>query len=504
MAAATFMVVIGCATVSPHADYQHTLEQIRERTAIDDIYDPESEELVEAKVAAILENGLTADEAASIALLNHRRFWSLFDGLGASRAEVVQSGLLSNPNLSLSIRFPEGGGRSKLTAGFAQQIVDLWQIPIRKKIAETELERAVLGVMEYALTLCATVRVDYFQLAELIRAEELANENLALVQKVVDLANARFQSGEVGQADVNISRGDLLTAQIDLMTIARDRKLSQIALARDLGLSQQDVEISLVEDALIPPAMEFPSGPLIELAMTRRVDIQAAAATIRGAEEEIVRQHRSVFPSVSVGVEAERPARRALPGRNVLADTARSSVAAGKLTAPSIQSRAERNQERSQIIDLLLGPTLDVTLPVFDQNQAQIAKAKFIAHQRRNEFKDMLDTVAREVNDAIVKRDAAAKLVEFYQSQSVPHARLTVESARAAYSAGEETVLVLLQTQQSLNSQQRAQITATRDLAQATVELEHVIGGRVQVEEETDSSNENEIANKAGVPDEMR
>lgn len=84
----------------------------------------------------------------------------------------------------------------------------------------------------------------------------------------------------------------------------------------------------------------------------------------------------------------------------------------------------------------------------------------------------------RDVHDAVVKRQAAAKLVEFYEQQAVPNARATVEAARAAYSAGEGTVLVLIQAQQTLTNQQRAQVAAMRDFAQATAELERAIGGR--------------------------
>ena len=78
-------------------------------------------------------------------------------GFGASRADVVQSGLLSNPTLAISVRFPKGGGRSNIAAGLAQQPVDLWQIPVRKRITEAQLEATVLTVAHQAVTLAADV-----------------------------------------------------------------------------------------------------------------------------------------------------------------------------------------------------------------------------------------------------------------------------------------------------------------------------------------------------------
>src|SRR5207237_5254301 len=109
----------------------------------------------------------------------------------------------------------------------------------------------------------------------------------------------------------------------------------------------------------------------------RRLAGQLASARIRAAEGQNLREYARVFPTISLGAELERLETRGVPGRKILADTARESVAAGKLTAPSIQSRAQRRHERSQIIDSIFGPSLTLTLPVWDQNQAQVAKARY-------------------------------------------------------------------------------------------------------------------------------
>ena len=76
-----------------------------------------------------------------------------------------------------------------------------------------------------------------------------------------------------------------------------------------------------------------------------RLDLQLAQYRISEAEAEVRRQELSVFSDVTAGVEFERSPRRATPGRNVLADTARASIANGGLTAPDIQSRSERHRD---------------------------------------------------------------------------------------------------------------------------------------------------------------
>jgi len=143
--------VAGCVTVNPDRDYQRAAGLIVERTGADYVYDPQAEDLIEEKVTSALADGLTIDEAIAVALLNNRAFQCAFREIGVSRADVVESGLISNPTLGLSLRFPEGGGLANLTLSLAQQLVDLWQIPVRKRIAEAQLERTLLLVAREAV-----------------------------------------------------------------------------------------------------------------------------------------------------------------------------------------------------------------------------------------------------------------------------------------------------------------------------------------------------------------
>lgn len=413
----------GCQTVNPTADYARTSELVREHTGSADVYEPDANASIDEKVAALLADGLTVDEAVRVALLNNRGFHAAFHEIGASRADVVQSRLLSNPSLSLSLRFPEGGGRSNLTAGFAQQIVDLWQIPVRRRVAEAELEQVILSAADRAVRLSSEVKQAYYQVLAAEKAEALAGENLELVQRSVDLAQARFDAGEVGLVDVNLVRANLINVQLDAIRARRNREEATNRLSRFLGLSRSPTEWTLSgswPEAVAPTVDE---DQVLLVALGQRLDAGVAALRVKAAEAELERQYHSVFPNVTLGLEGERPERRALPGRNVLADTARTSIASGALTAPSIQSRGERRQERSQIVDLILGPTLDVTLPIWDQNQAQIAKALYKVRQLRATYEDLLDSVALEVADALSAIRSAQELVRFYETEALPQAR---------------------------------------------------------------------------------
>lgn len=471
-------VYSGCTTVDPQPDFQRATDLINEHTGVDDVYDPTTEDLIDGKVDDLLADGLTVDEAVRVALLNNRSFQALFQTIGASRADVVQSGLLSNPSVSFLTQFPEGGGRAKLEVGFAQELVDLWQIPVRKRIAQEQLQQTVLEVTQRAVALAADAKSACYRLLVARQAEGTGKKGVELFRQSLDLADRQFKAGESSQVDVDLARSELTQAELALLSLQRDRRLAEAALARVLGLNRMATSWELVGPLPDPSALPD-DETLLRMAMTQRIDGRLARSQVDAAEQELRLEVLHVFPSLEVGATLERTDRRALPGRKILADTARASVRNGRLTAPDIQTRAERNLERRQIIDSLLGPTITFALPIWDQNQAQIAKARFKVHQKRKEFEDLLDAVAYEVQRAsTIARNAAAQ-VRYYEREVLPLAQKNVDAARRLYQAGEQGILVLIESQELFIEQRRFYEDAVRDRAVAIAELEAAVGGRL-------------------------
>src|SRR6188474_1712292 len=62
---------------------------------------------IEQSVQALLRRQLTAARAVQIALLNNRELQARFEEIGIAQADVIQAGLISNPNFAGSFRFPD-------------------------------------------------------------------------------------------------------------------------------------------------------------------------------------------------------------------------------------------------------------------------------------------------------------------------------------------------------------------------------------------------------------
>lgn len=470
------LLIGGCATVDPTDDYQRAADQIQERTGINEVYSPAADHAVEDRVAALLIDGLTVDEAVTLGLLNNRGLQAGFYDIGVSRAEVVQSRLLTNPELSIAGMLPEGGGRSNLQLSLAQQIVDLWQIPVRKQIAEADLEATILRIARQAVVLAAQIRGEAYQVLMLRRLEASALENVQLVEQSEVLARRRFDAGDTGLLDVNLARSRTISARVELLQASRERQLAETTLANTLNLSDPGRTVDLIGE--LPPLKAYPPATdLFTLALRQRLDIRSADLSVQAAEARISLESLKLFPSVTVGLNLERLEARAQSGRNIVADTVRDSIAAGQLTAPSIQSAGQREQEQRSQIDAMLGPSLGVTLPIWDQNQAQIAIARNRLTQAYKQYEFLLNDVANQVTQASIVLSNAGEIVAFYRDQGLPQATAALEIASSLYEAGEQGIVAVIQAQETLVTQRQAYVRILGDYARALAELEQAVGG---------------------------
>ncbi|HUU83100.1 MAG TPA: TolC family protein [Phycisphaerae bacterium] len=469
----SFVVVLcGCATVNPRLDYERAGRHVTEATGQTQVYRPEEEERVEGLVQELLVDGLTSDEAARICLLNNPGLQAAFMNVGMARADVVQAGLLSNPSLGISVQLPAGGGLVNLEGALAQNIADLWQIPARRRAAERSLDRAVLELAREAADLATDAKVTYFEAVGADGLHHIAVENHGIARSLLELALARQQAGEAAELEVNLSRSFALEAELAVEAARLGASDARRGLAALLGIGGDADELVLLDGLPdVPPQVPDPEG-VIELARRQRLDIQAARQMVSVAEARLQEERWRLFPAVEIGVGLEREAREREEGRDILADTARASIANGGLTAPSIQPRSERGQS----MDFIIGPSLDIELPIFDQNQAQIAKAEYACQQARKTLEALDRAVVQEVRAAVDGALTAWRLAEAYRARAIPLAEANLELSRESYRAGRASFLAVLEAERFYLASRSRYVRAAQAAATKVPELERAAG----------------------------
>ena len=465
-----------CARVDHTAEFRQAAGQMKTASGLEtpwgDGAEPQDLTLDDGGV-------LPLDRAVALALRNNRSLRADMETIASAKADLVQAGLLSNPMLTVMARFPEGGGRASLDFGLSKDIADLWLIPSRKRAAQRMLQRTILSFTDSAVALINEVKTTYYTVGYQTTAIELQNRNIRVLRETVELAQARFRAGDTSQLDVNLTRSRLIEAQLELLALQTEYGTSQRTLLRMMGVAAFPGEWRF-QPIELPRLTAAEDESVVEnTALERRLDVQAAWWEVEAAAAEVEQQRLRLFPSLGLGLSATRVERRATPGRKLLADTARASAANGALTAPDIQSRAERRRERSQEIDAVLGPSIEVPLPIFDQNQAQVAKAQARARELKQRYEEIQQRVVEGVRTALYTYRLAQERVRVFKESLLPQQEANLRFAEKSYQAGQETILTVLLAQEALIRSQLSAAAAERDLAVSSANLERQLAGQI-------------------------
>lgn len=479
----------GCATVNPTADYRLSGKYVTEATGYTTLYVPGEDETVAKKVAELLAGGLTADKAAQIALLNNRRLQAALFSIGIRRADVVQSGLLSNPSLGASIRFPSGGGLANINAGVAQNIAELWRLPVRKRAAEHDLQRAILNFAQVASSLALETKSVYYHAVTADRQKQITTENLKISRKLLDLAIARQEAGVGSIVDVTLSRSEFRETQADLQEAELSSFEARSTLVSKLDLTQPPEQLLLQEVLPDPPDWILSIDQLFTLAQKSRLDVISAKEAVISNAARLELERQRVWPLIEVGLEFERESRSRSSRQDILEDTAVSSLRAGMFTLPEFILGEEKHS------GIIVGPSFNVELPIFDQNQAQIAKAEYILYQSEKILEAIIREVLQDTRLAYERSLSAWSMARFYRDELLPLRETSLDLAHEAYQVGKVSFLFVLEAQRTLLTARAKYVQALAQSALVQIDLEKVTGRPIldilAEENNTEDKNEN-------------
>lgn len=458
----------GCAAVNPRPDQQAAGRLVE--SAVGHSYAPEpfETESVRKRVDELLAAGLDAQSASEVALLNNPRILAGLHRLGMSRADVVQAGLFSNPTVSLMLRWPDGGGLTNLEMNIAQNIAELWQIPSRRRAAERDLDRVILEVAHEAANVALDARAAYHQTIRAQREKSLADENLEITRQLLEIAIARREAGAGSELDVNLSRAQHLETELQF----REAELAVIeargALARVLGLETPPSQLNVVDDAATLNLSALTADDVILAAKTNRLDLRAAQKVCDAAAARVEFEKTRFLRQIEVGISAERMERPRRRDRNWVNETVWATAQQGGLAFPSLMPR-----ER-QSTDYLVGPTLMFDLPVFDQNQAQISRARYELAAAEAQQDALRRNLVQDAWVAFERARVAWSNARFYADELLPLEQDSLVLAREAYQAGRSNLLSVLDAQKTLLASRTGYVQAMETALLASVELERV------------------------------
>ena len=437
---ASLLLMTACASEDLRPDFEGARALIISTTGRPDVYDPDQPPLSPDEIDSLLADGLTLDEALRLALLNSRRLQAGFMGLGIARADFVQSGLLENPTLGLSLLLPAGGGQTRIAASLAQDVMEIWRLPERRKLADASMELQLLGLARQAGELVVDTEASYY---ETVAAHDMAANALAgadLARRSADAVRQRVSLGVATETESSLVQSAALQADLDARNAERRVALAVRRLAGLLSLTTDLGRVRLTSKlpALVGPIPDREA--LVAHGLASRLDLRVLGAAVRSAEARVSLEQGRSAPDVGVGIAYERP-------------------------------------ESDDPTDHVLGPTLGIELPVFDDNAAQISRAEYELEQLRRAYEALDAELRQQVRAAVDGASLSADASRFLRGELLPQAERSADLARRAFDSGGSTLMPLLEAQQVLLEAQSAEIDSALEAALSLVDLKRALGG---------------------------
>jgi cobalt-zinc-cadmium efflux system outer membrane protein len=380
----------------------------------------------------VLDDGVTQDEAVAIALWNNPDFQVQLAEMGFARADLLEAGLLLNPVLSLL--FPVGP--KQLEATLKWPIDVLWQRPRRVASARLSAERVAAGLEQTGLTLVSDVKIAYVEYALAQDRLRLADQSVGELEQISTLMESRFQAGDISLLEARTASIDASRARQDAVRAQLDVALRANELRTRLGLALEPREFEVV----IAPAVQEPCGPLpalLEEALASRPDVRAAELGIEAA-------------AARLGWERSR----------VVAVTA------------VFDANAEG------IDGFETGPGVDIAPPLFNLNQAGVARANAEIRRAGGQYVAVRQRVASELRDATTQYQQASTALSGWRDTVLVPLEEQVQVANRAFADGDVAYLFVLEIQRRLTDARLRTREAEADLARALARIERAIGRR--------------------------
>ena len=434
LAALALFVLGGCATVSNDAGFGPVEQTAKDRLGKDVKWarSDADRDAIDKRVAKLLEQPLSADDAVQIALLNNKGLQASFSELGISEADRVQAGRLPNPGFSFG-RLTQGSS-VEIDRSIQFNLARLLMLPTINQIESRRFEQTRGAVALSVLSLASETRKAYY-LA--VAADETGRYMLQVqtaAEAGAELARRQTQAGNWNKLQQAREQSFYADAALNLARSEQARTVARERLTRLMGLWGQQTQFRLPER--LPDLPKAPNDlPDIEqTAMAQRMDVQAAKL----GTEQVAK---------NLGLT------RATRFINVL------------------EAGAVRNSYNDAPTQR--GYTISVELPLFDWGGARVAKAEAVYMQAVNRTAETAVNARSEVRGAYANYRTSYDIARHFRDEIVPLQRRISEENQLRYNGMLIGVFELLADARSQITSVNGYIEALRDfwLAQADLDM---------------------------------
>jgi len=361
---------------------------------------------------------LSPEDAVDAAISVHPTVLAAQAELARARGAHAQlGGLLANP--SVSGRLATDGSRSG--AALTQPISLTAEGKAARKAAHSRVQAATHALRRARLEASADTRSLYVDAVVATALVDVARSGLDLSARLHQAARRRLEEGAISELDLRLAR----LSEVDAARALLDAQAVQAE-----ALQQLSSAVGALVDPDTLTADPRSAAPTPTTATHARSDLLAARTRLTAADAELARQRAATLSPVGVG---------AFVG--------------------------------TEDGETFAGPTLQLTLPVFDRNQAARSEAAADRAVAQGSTTALAARIASEQHNAADRTRAADALEALLEADPTADAQAALDSLEAGYAAGELDLPQTLLLQRQVLDGQAAIVHLQAAIARARIDL---------------------------------
>lgn len=429
-------LLASCASVSRDAGLTDVQRSVSERTGQNVAWTAQPSMTDDERVAGMLRDELTADEAMAVAMINNPRLQVMLAELGIARADLIEASTIANPIFEFEIRFP-GRPYHPYEFRLAQSLIELIQLPRRRGIGRAAFDAAQMRVSSEVLRFAGDVRSAYFDLLAATQHVAMSRTAAESARTAAELALKQHRAENITDLDLENEQALYEQAKLDLARSEQQLLVARESLVRAMGLRSIAVDWRLPETFPDLPPAEMDPQQLEQIAAAQRLDIAVARRELEVAERRIPLARLAALGDVEVDVHLEREP-----------DGART-----------------------------IGPGIQLPIPIFNTGRAARTRAESEFLRARHTLNALEAESASRLRAARTVVAEARARVEYYRDVILPRRRRILELTKLEHNAMLAGLFQLLQAKQNEMQAQRDSIDAQRDYWAARNDLDRAVQG---------------------------
>ena len=381
LSALACLALAGCASFSHDGGFDEVERLTEERIGVSPTYlrTDEQNEASRERVAALLAEPLSAENAVRIALLNNRDLQASYAALGIAESDLVRAGRMANPSFGFGRL--SGNGTVEIERAVMFDVLGLLTMPLTRRVEQSRFEQAQLRAAYDTVGIAARARKAFF---EAVAAQQLVGyygRVRQAAQASNELARRMVLAGNYSRLAQMREQSFYSDATVQLARAQHQAVATRERLVRALGLSGEQLEFRLPER--LPDLPDAPAQPLQaeQIAMDKRLDVLMAKRATDATARALGLSRATRFVNV---------------------------LHAGYV------NKSETGDARAD------GYEIELELPIFDFGTARIARAEAIYRQAMNRTAAIATDARSEVRESYSAYRTAYDLARHYRDEVVP------------------------------------------------------------------------------------